>query len=92
MDQPKQPQGNFKMNLNFRRNGNAKAPPITGKISTPEEPEVEFSFSAFEHTDKTGQSYWIGPVDTNRSMRQALNTTPTQGTHFIPVHLVPAQC
>jgi hypothetical protein len=85
MDQPKQPQGNFTMNLNFRRKGNDKAPPITGRISTPEEPDTEFAFSAFEHTDKNGESYWIGPVDTNTSLRQALNTTPKQGTHFVAI-------
>jgi hypothetical protein len=85
MDQPtKQPQGNFKINLNFRRNGNAKAPPITGTISTPEDPETEFSFSAFRHDGDKG-AYWIGPVDPNRSMRQALNTAPAQGTHFVAI-------
>lgn len=85
MNQPKQPEGNFKMNLNFRRNGNPKAPPITGTISTPEAPETMFPFSAFEHTDKNGESYFIGPVDTNRSMRQALSTPPAQGTHFLAI-------
>ena len=50
MTQPEQPRGNFPLNLNFRRNGNAKAPPITGRISTPEDPETEFAFSAFQHT------------------------------------------
>jgi hypothetical protein len=85
MNQPKQPQGNFTMNLNFRRNGNAKAPPITGRISTPEDPETEFAYSAFEHTDKNGETYWIGPVDMSRSMRQALNATPTNGTHFVAI-------
>lgn len=81
MDKPAQPQGNFVLNLNFRRNGNDKAPPITGRISTPEDPETEYSFSAFEHTDKTGQSYWIGPVDMNRSLRQALNSQPQDVTN-----------
>ena len=54
---PTQPQGNFVINLNFKRNANPKAPPITGRISTPENPETEFGFSAFEHTDKNGESY-----------------------------------
>ena len=72
MDQTEQPRGNFTLNLNFRRNGNAKAPPITGRISTPEDPETEFAFSAFRHENEKGP-YWIGPVDMNRSMRQALN-------------------
>ena len=30
MDQPAQPQGNFVLNLNFRRSGNDKAP--TGSV------------------------------------------------------------
>lgn len=85
MNQPKQPQGNFTMNLNFRRHANDRAPDITGSISTPEAPEAMFPFSAFEHTDKNGETYWIGPVDMNRSMRQALNTTPAQGTHFVAI-------
>jgi hypothetical protein len=83
--QPTQPAGNFVLNLNFRRNGNAKAPPITGRISTPEDPETEFSFSAFKHLDKEGNPYWIGPVDVNRTMRQALNAEPAQGTNFVAI-------
>ncbi|MEQ1715797.1 MAG: hypothetical protein ABL907_07415 [Hyphomicrobium sp.] len=85
MDKPQQPQGNFVISLNFKRNSNPKAPPITGRISTPEDPETEFNFSAFEHTDKNGESYWIGPVDMNRSMRQALNTEAQQGTNFVAI-------
>ena len=85
MDQATQPQGNFTMNLNFRRGGNKNAPAITGRISTPEDPETEYSFSAFQHTDKNGEAYWIGPVDMNRSMRQALNAEPVQGTHFVAI-------
>lgn len=86
MDKPTpQPQGNFIINLNFKRNSNPKAPPITGRISTPEDPETEYSFSAFQHTDKNGEAYWIGPVDMNRSMRQALNAEPVQGTHFVAI-------
>ncbi len=84
MDQPAQPQGNFVLNLNFRRSGNDKAPPITGRISTPEDPETEFSFSAFRHDSDKG-AYWIGPVDMNRSMRQALNTQPARGEHFVAI-------
>ena len=85
MSKLEQPQGNFKMNLNFRRTGNDKAPPITGTISTPEEPDQAFAFSAFAQIDEKGEPYWIGPVDTNRSMRQALNTQPERGTHFIAI-------
>jgi hypothetical protein len=85
MDKPAQPQGNFVLNLNFRRNTNKDAPPITGRISTPEDREAEYSFSAFEHTDKNGENYWIGPVEMNRSMRQALNTPPAQGTNFVAI-------
>lgn len=85
MDKPFLPQGNFVLNLNFRRNGNDKAPPITGRISTPEDPVTEYSFSAFEHTDTNGQPYWIGPVDMNRTMRQALNSQPQPGTHFVAI-------
>lgn len=84
MTQPEQPRGNFTINLNYRRSGNAKAPPITGRISTPEEPDVEFNFSAFRHENDKGP-YWIGPVDMNRSLRQALNTAPTDGTHFVAI-------
>ena len=87
MDQPKQPQGNFVMNINFRRKGNEKAPPITGRISTPEDPEAQFSFSCFEHADKNGEIYWIGPVDVNTSLRAALNTTPKQGHNFVTVRM-----
>ena len=85
MGKIEQPQGNFKMNLNFRRNENAKAPPITGAISTPEDPEQMFSFSAFEHIDDNGQPYWIGPVDMNRSMRQALTTPAQRGENFVAI-------
>jgi hypothetical protein len=84
MDQTEQPRGNFTLNLNFRRNGNAKAPPITGRISTPEDPETEYQFSAFRHENEKGQ-YWIGPVDMNRSMRQALNTEAELGTNFVAI-------
>ena len=55
MSKIEQPKGAFKMNLNFRRAGNDKAPPITGTISTPEEPEVMFAFSAFAHEDDKGE-------------------------------------
>lgn len=85
MDQPQQPQGNFVMNLNFRRNTKKDAPPITGRISTPEDPETEYSFSAFSQTDDKGEPYWIGPVDMNRSMRQALNVQPERGSHFVAI-------
>lgn len=84
MDKPAQPRGNFVINLNFRRTGNDKAPPITGRISTPDDPETEFSFSAFRHDGDKGP-YWIGPVDMNRSMRQALNAQPERGTHFVAI-------
>lgn len=85
MDKPTQPQGNFVMNLNYSRNTSDKAPPITGRISTPEDPEAEYSFSAFAHSDDKGRPYWIGPVDQNRSMRQALNATKEPNTHFIAI-------
>lgn len=84
MTQPERPSGNFTLNLNFRRNGNAKAPPITGRISTPEDPETEFQFSAFRNENEKGQ-YWIGPVDMNRTMRQALNAVSERGTNFIAI-------
>lgn len=84
MDQPtKQPQGNCVANLNYRRNANSKAPAMTGRVSTPEQPDVEFPFSLFQHRDEKGKPYWIGPVDMNRSMRQALNATALKGTHYI---------
>ena len=84
MDSIKQPRGNFTMNLNFRGRGNDKAPPITGRISTPEDPATEFSFSAFRHESEKGP-YWIGPVDTVRSVRQALNRTAESGRDFIAI-------
>lgn len=87
MDQPKQPAGNFVMNLNFKRGANSKAPAITGRISTPEDPETEFPFSCFEHADKNGEVYWIGPVDTQTSMRGALTTTPKPGHNFVTVRM-----
>ena len=85
MDQSLQPQGNFVMNLNYRRNTNKDAPPITGRVSTPEDPATEYSFSAFAHSDDKGEPYWIGPVDMNRSMRKALNDQPERGTNFIAI-------
>lgn len=87
IQKPEQPQGRFVMNLNFKRGANPKAPPITGRISTPEDPETEFSFSAFEHADKNGEIYWIGPVDTTTSMRTALTTTPKPGHNFVTVRM-----
>lgn len=85
MDQPQQPQGNFVMNLNYRRKTNENAPAVTGRISAPEEPDVAYSFSAFAHEDDKGRPYWIGPVDANRTMRRALNATNERGTHFIAI-------
>lgn len=85
MDQPQQQQGNFVINLNYRRNTNPKAPPITGRISAPESPEAEMSFSAFEQTDKDGARYWIGPVDAHQNMRQALTNRQQPNTHFIAI-------
>lgn len=85
MTHPKSPEGNFKMNINFRRNGNNSRPAITGRISTPEDPQTHFDFSAFEKTDKNGETYWIGPVEMARSMRQALNTEPIRGAHFVAI-------
>jgi hypothetical protein len=76
MDKPEQsqeqPYGNFVLNLNFRRNTNKAAPAITGRVSTPEDKDAEYSFSAFRHDGDKG-AYWIGPVDMNRSLRQALH-------------------
>ena len=60
-------------------------PPITGRISTPEDPDTTFPFSAFRHVDDKGRPYWIGPVDINRSVRQALSTTPKQGHNFVAI-------
>ena len=85
MDQSQQPRGKFTLNINFRRNGNAKAPPITGVVSTPEAPDQTFSFAAFEKIDKNGEPYWIGPVDTARSVRQALNGPAERGSHFVAI-------
>jgi hypothetical protein len=85
MDKPELPRGNFSMNLNFKRNGNAKAPPITGRISTPEAPETQYAYSAFKHLDDNGRPYWIGPVETSTSLRHALNTAPERGTNFVAI-------
>lgn len=79
--------GNITMNLNFRRKGNGKAPAITGRISTPEDPETEFAFSAFEHADKNGELYWIGPVDMNRSMRHALANESPKSHNFVTIRM-----
>lgn len=86
MDQPKQPQGQFTINLNFRRNTNSNAPAMTGRISAPEAPEQLLSFDAFEHVGEKGR-YWIGQVDPNqRSLRQSLASGgPARGTHFIAI-------
>ena len=62
MDQPKQPKSNFVTNLNFRRNGNKEAPSITGRISTPEDPETEFSFSAFRQDSDKGPNHYFRPA------------------------------
>lgn len=80
-----QPQGSFTLNLNYRRKTNPKAAAITGRISTPEDPDKLFEFSAFEEIDDKGQKYWIGPVDMVDSVRKGLNATPTRGTHFIAI-------
>lgn len=90
MDQTTQPQGNFKMNLNFARGNNSKAPAITGTISTPENPDREFDFAAFaheEHDKQTGEvkTYFIGPVTSAATMREALAQKKEYGAHFITV-------
>lgn len=84
------PQGNFKMNLNFARSTNSKAPAITGSISTPENPEKYYDFSAFAQTEidkETGEvkTYFIGPVSASSTMREALAQTKEDGTHFIAI-------
>ncbi|MEQ1719236.1 MAG: hypothetical protein ABL907_25165 [Hyphomicrobium sp.] len=82
-----QPRGNFTLNLNYRREANPKAPPITGRISAPEAPDVEYSFDAWKHDSDKGP-YWIGPVSPVRSMRQAMTTgKPADGTHFIAIRM-----
>lgn len=92
MDQPTsvRPQGNFKMNLNFARAANSKAPAITGSISTPENPDKYYDFSAFAQTEtdkETGEikTYFIGPVSASSTMREALAQTKENGTHFIAI-------
>lgn len=85
MDQKTEARGTFTMNLNFRRKTNERAPAITGRISAPETPDQEHSFSAFEQTDDKGQRYWIGPVEPTTSIRQALHAEAAQGTHFVAV-------
>lgn len=85
-----QAKGNFKMNMNYARSANDRAPAITGTISTPENPENLFNFSAFaeqEADKKTGEikTYFIGPVSNASSMRQALAQKKEDGTHFITI-------
>ena len=84
MDTTNQPKGNFTLNLNFRRAVNADAPPLTGRISAPENPEQMFSFSAFRHDNVKG-AYWIGNVYANRSVRQALHAKDEQGQNVIAI-------
>lgn len=84
MTTDKQPTGNFTMNLNFARNGNKKAPPITGRISTPEDRETEFTFKAFRQDGEKGR-YWIGPVDMTRTLRQGLSETALRGHKFVAI-------
>lgn len=81
-----QPQGQFTINLNYRRNGNPKAPALSGRISAPETPDKVLSFEAFEHDGEKGK-YWIGTVDPRgASFRSALsNTAPERGTHFVSI-------
>ena len=84
----KPPVGNFVVNLNFKRRANADAPAMTGRISSPEEPEREYFFSAFEHPDKNGEAYWIGPVTKHASLRTALSAPPQQRGHdFVTIRL-----
>lgn len=84
MDQPKQAEGRFTINLNYRRNKNPDAPAISGRISSPEDPSTELAFDAFEHVGEKGR-YWIGTV-ANPSLRHALlNGKPEQGTHFVAI-------
>lgn len=85
MNPTDQPRGNFVINLNFKRNGNPKAPPITGRISTPEDPDTEYTFSAFKQIDDKGSPYWIGPVDMNRTVRRALNNETVRGSNFVAI-------
>lgn len=86
--QPKQAVGQFTMNMNYRRNNNPKAPAITGRVSTPENPDAVFEFSAWQHRDQEGKPYWIGPVSRTASVRQALlKDEPERGTHFLTIRL-----
>lgn len=82
--------GAFKMNLNFKRSTNSRAPAITGVISTPENPDKSFEFAAFaqqENDKDTGEikTYYIGPVTNASSMREALAQKKDYGTHFIAI-------
>jgi hypothetical protein len=86
MDNQKPQQGEFAINLNFRRNGNPKAPALSGRISAPDSPDKVLAFDAFEHENDKGK-FWIGSVDPRgASMRNALSSTaPERGTHFIAI-------
>lgn len=85
-----QTKGSFTMNLNFRRGKNNNGPAITGVLSTPENPDKKFEFSAFAQTETdkdTGEvrTYYIGPVTNAASMREALAQEKKNGTHFIAI-------
>jgi hypothetical protein len=85
-----QPKGNFKMNLNFARTTNSRAPAITGSISAPENPDKMLDFSAFMQTEtdkETGEvkTYYIGPVSYATTMREALGQKKEYGSHFIAI-------
>lgn len=80
IDLKNQPKGNWTLNLNFKRNSNPKAPAITGKISTPENPDKEYSYEAYKHFDKDGKPYFIGPVKSD-SLRGALAKTDGELTN-----------
>jgi hypothetical protein len=86
MNQPKEPHGNFVMNRNYKHNSNPKAPSITGRISTPEDKDLEYHFAAFQKFDDDGKRYWIGPVDMTLSFRHALTSDrPARGTNFVAI-------
>lgn len=79
------PVGNFVVNYNYDSRNNPRAPQFKGRVSAPEAPEVEFEFSAFRHLDDKNNPYWIGPVTTAKTLRQASYATSLRGHHFVTI-------
>jgi len=85
MNPTEQPRGNFTMNFNRKHTTNPELPPVTGRVSTPEDPDTEYSYAAFKHIDAKGVPYWIGPVQMHHTVGSALDAKSERGTHFVAI-------